>query len=189
MNLLNKKDFADHRKRSPAWVTKMLAAGMPVEPTGLIDVEKAERWLAQRERNVQMRIPANTEQTGSSQAPRVAPEIPAMPQSAGGLSTQLLSAKVKREQAQAALTLVKVGERRGELGNIADGRAESRRAAETFRNTLIDAARADAIAVAGKFGLDQGEVQVFMLSLVRERLRRMSADARSEYERIEAAGA
>lgn len=167
----------------------MLGAGMPVEPTGLIDVDKAERWLAQRERNVQMRIPANTEQPGAGQAPRVASEIPSPPQGVGGLSTQLLSAKVQREKAQAALTLVKVGERRGELGSIADGRAESRRAAETFRNTLIDGARADAILVAGRFGLDQGEVQVFMMGLARDRLRRMSAEARAEFERIEAAGA
>lgn len=183
MDLLSKKDFADHRRRSPAWVTKMLANGMPVEPTGLIDVQKAESWLAQRERNVQMRIPADTEQPTSFSRPETVGGSP------GALSSKLLSAKVQQTQAQAAFTLVKLGERRGELGNIAEGRAESRRAAETFRNTLIDAARADAIAIAGKFGLDQGEVQVFMLSLVRERLRRMSADARSEYERIEAAGA
>lgn len=187
--VVTKSELAGILGVSKGRISQLIGEGLPVEPTGMVDVDKARAWRERRDRNVQMRIPANTEQPGSSEAPRVAPEISAMPQSAGGLSTQLLSAKVKREQAQAALTLVKVGERRGELGNIADGRAESRRAAETFRNTLIDAARADAIAVAGKFGLDQGEVQVFMLSLVRERLRRMSADARSEYERIEAAGA
>lgn len=188
--LLKKSEYAAHRGwKSAGRVSQLIPEGLPVEPNGLIDVDKADAWLDSRRQRVELRIPANTGQVPTAQAPKVTPDIPAMPQSAGGLGNQLLSARVQKEKAQAALTLVKVGERRDELGSKAEGRAESRRAAETVRNSRIDEARSDALALAGQFGLDLGEVQVLMLRLAREHLRRYAAAARAEFERLEAAGA
>lgn len=147
----------------------MLGLGLPVEPTGMIDVAKAEAWLENRRRNVEIRIPANT----------------GTPASAGeSLSTQLLAAKVSREQASAALTLVKVGERQGELGLVSVSRAESRRAAEMVRDSFFDFGQLASVSIAGKFGWDLGEVQVHMLTLVRDHLRRQSAAAKAEYDRM-----
>lgn len=154
----------------------MIRAGLPVEPTGLIDVGKAEAWLENRRRNVEIRIPAST---GSA-------PIGSPPAGEGSLSNQLLAAKVSREQATAALTLVKVGERQGELGSVAEFRAESRRAAEMFRESYLEFGRAAAVALAGKFGLDLGEVQVYVAALVRDHMRKLSATAKAEQDRMEA---
>lgn len=170
--LLKKGEFAELCGKSKGRISQLIREGLPVEPSGLVDADKANAWLEARSRNVELRIPASTKIDESK------PE--------GSLSQQLLAAKVQREQATASLTIVKVEERQGELGKVAEFRAESRRAAERVRDSMMEFGRSAAVAIAGKFGLDLGEVQVFMAGLTRDHARKQSAEAKAEYERMEA---
>lgn len=173
-NLLKKGDFARLVGVTPARISQLVGQGLPVEPDGLIDEEKAKAWLDRRRAHVAARI------TPEAPAPRA--EGP----KADSLHDQLLIEKIRREAATASLTVVKVGERQGELGKIAEFRVEQRKISEAHREGFLEFCRSAAVSVAGRFGLDLGDVQTYLVELGRNHARKQAAWAKAEAERLEA---
>lgn len=172
-NLLNKRDFGSLRGKSPAAVTKWLKAGMPVRPDGMIDVDQATAWLDDRAKLVSARIPV-TPPAGAASTP------------SGDAHLRLLEAKNRKEEATARLTEIKAGRVEGELGKLSEFRLEAQRASERERESIMDSGRGWAVAISGRYGLDLGDVQHYLLGLVREHCRRRAAECRAEADRLEA---
>lgn len=168
-NLLNKRDFGSLRGKSPAAVTKWLKAGMPVRPDGMIDVDQATAWLDDRAKLVSARIPVTPAGAAS-----------------GDPHLRLLEAKNRKEEATARITEIKAGRVEGEFGKLSDFRLEQQRVSERERESIMDSGRGWAVAISGRYGLDLGDVQNYLLGLVREHCRRRAAECRAEADRLEA---